>query len=1118
MEPLTLTPVEDDALHLTPIDDALHLTPVEDAPAPKPVGPVQAVRNAVANAGNLMLSQAEFEQQDIKPVQLPVVGQEGSFVRGASKGVSGLVEAATTPEGVALGAAMLIPGVGQVLGPVLGAAAVKQAAQLAGEYSVTGNPETLGEATVMGTAGILGTALPLEGMALDAVKAWTPATGAALERGSTVLRGAEEATKAETALSESAAKEALPTKTAAEGGADQAAPTIETPAGKVEPAGEVSELSTVEAIKALKEKYTNDQIEAGFSRYQSERYGLNTEGMRPSAKATQLALFAKDIQRGEPRALEAMSEGPGAASPGDVPTAPQLEQLTETLKGVKPVKQPFMDQVRNQYEITKEQLATKAENTLGALKNFGTATVNALKGEHAWTDFKDALGKFSGEQNRNDFALREFTNEIKRAVPDKLRREAIVNWIQADGDKAILAERAGSSKGYGRGYELAQDLTPDELTLADNVRSYLDSKLKEGMDAGILKAGVENYITQLWDRPNPITQKLIGEIFTGKLAPNFKYARQRIFNSYFEGEQAGYKPKIKDVGALTAIYDQAFSRAIASRRLIKSLHEGKASDGRPLVEVSGGTSAIKAEEGASPEAIMIRPKARPQEVGDYLPIDHPALRGWKWAARDENGAPIFVSGDLLVHPEIHGKLKNILSTSWFRQNVFTRSLLGAMSMAKQTKLSLSGFHFTQEAAHAASHRVNPAAPVEIDFSNPAQSALVDHGLQVADYRAYQAFAEGLSGAGGLLEKIPVVGPKVFARINEYLFQEYIPRLKMSMALDALERNRARFKDKLTDDQILELTSNQANAAFGELNYTMLARNPHFQDLLRLTLLAPDFLEARGRFMSQALTKTGTEQRVALGLQALTMYVGARLLNQAVSGDPHWEPERMFAVHYKGKDYSIRTVVEDAFHAVDQPAQFIANRLAPLARATTEFVTGRDWRGVKRDTLEQVQDFADWLVPISLDKQVGNTRLDQTLAASGVVVKKATAQLQIYKLLDDFKKEHNLLTKEEKEGLRAASEYAPLRRALEADDMATAKKEYDRLLEPSDNLKPKTPQQIRSHFANSVRQPFSGSPRLEQQFLHSLDKKGTDLYLEAQRERRETAAKFLQAQQDWKKAK
>ena len=124
------------------------------------------------------------------------------------------------------------------------------------------------------------------------------------------------------------------------------------------------------------------------------------------------------------------------------------------------------------------------------------------------------------------------------------------------------------------------------------------------------------------------------------------------------------------------------------------------------------------------------------------------------------------------------------------------------------------------------------------------------------------------GGGGLISRIPGVG-RLQNAFNDFLFKDYIPKLKMTMALEALERNQARYQGKLTDGQIAELTAHQANAAFGELNYKLMARSPTVQDALRLGFLAPDFLEARSKFVGQALKPYGKEQRVALGLMAAT---------------------------------------------------------------------------------------------------------------------------------------------------------------------------------------------------------------------------------------------------------
>jgi hypothetical protein len=268
-----------------------------------------------------------------------------------------------------------------------------------------------------------------------------------------------------------------------------------------------------------------------------------------------------------------------------------------------------------------------------------------------------------------------------------------------------------------------------------------------------------------------------------------------------------------------------------------------------------------------------------------------------------------------------------MSDSALRKSKVGRAALQLSGGFKSTLLSLSLFHQTQIGVHALEHTVNPFHLPKLDLADPTQRALVDHGPQVADFSAMEAFSEGLHGSG-LINKIPGIGPKL-QEYQTYLFRDYIPRVKMSMAQHALTRNMERYAGKLSQDQILRLTGEQANAAFGELNYKMLARNKTFQDVVRLIVLAPDFLEARGRFVGQALKPYGREQQRALILGAATMYVGARILNQIVNNDPDWDPAHAFSVRVGRRLFAMRTVQGDLVHLVTDPRSFAAHRLNPI---------------------------------------------------------------------------------------------------------------------------------------------------------------------------------------------
>jgi hypothetical protein len=400
-----------------------------------------------------------------------------------------------------------------------------------------------------------------------------------------------------------------------------------------------------------------------------------------------------------------------------------------------------------------------------------------------WTDLKSSLGKWQGATQYSAWELEQFSRALKESVSDKTRREALTNWIQAGGNEALLRERAGKVAPELRpAYEAALTLNETERTLASNIRGYLDAQLEEAQKAGMLVDGVDNYISQIWakDPKNPVAQKLRAEAGASELLAKPFFAKQRLFESYFEGEDAGFKPKDKDVGALLTAYHQSFAKAVAGRGFVKQLLDGKASDGRPLVATAGqGRTITENELGEGSSAYFIRANAKPKDVFDYRSHDDPSLRRWKWVAEDSAGKPIYVEGDLLVHPEAYAHLKNVLSDSAIRKNPIGKAALKLSSEFKNTMLAASAFHQTQIGLHATEHMVNPLKVPKLDLNEPLQRSLVDHGLQVASFNAEEAFGEGVH-AGGLVNKLPVLGER-FQAYQHYLFHDYIPRLKMEMA-------------------------------------------------------------------------------------------------------------------------------------------------------------------------------------------------------------------------------------------------------------------------------------------------------------------------------------------------
>jgi hypothetical protein len=187
---------------------------------------------------------------------------------------------------------------------------------------------------------------------------------------------------------------------------------------------------------------------------------------------------------------------------------------------------------------------------------------------------------------------------------------------------------------------------------------------------------------------------------------------------------------------------------------------------------------------------------------------------------------------------------------------------------------------------------------------------------------------------------------------------------MQLAKEAYARNVERYSGKLNNDEILSLTADQANAAFGELNYAKLGRNPTVQDALRLTFLAPDFLEARGRFVGQALKPYGKEQAAALIRGALGMYVAARIANKIFDDDWHWD--KPFSLVVGDNEIQLRSVPGDIVHLISDPQNFVYHRLNPVfIRPIMEAITGRDQYGHTKTTSEQLTDYITGFIPIPI---------------------------------------------------------------------------------------------------------------------------------------------------------
>jgi hypothetical protein len=640
-----------------------------------------------------------------------------------------------------------------------------------------------------------------------------------------------------------------------------------------------------------------------------------------------------------------------------------LSDIRDFSHGVKKSAEWIIEKGREAAGLTKEA-AKEGFNVGGKMNDYRRSVLN-------WSmKLQKSFGEAAHAQR-----------DIQKRVPDSIRREAITNWIQADGDNTVLANRAATTtdKRLKKGYEIAQHLTPDEIAIARQIKGVYDALGQRGQAYGVINNFKENYVTQIWNLKN----RLGGSART--LKDKFKYAKARTFDSFYDGEQAGYDPKTKDISKLLPSYLHEMNSVIAARQLVKQMQNGVAADGRPLLVPRGTGTPVS---GPSGDATLITPKAVKGDTSDYkLLPNQPALNDWVWAAKDQAGNNIFLKADLMVHPKVYDKLKNTLGRSaiqeWYRSDTGPAAMLPkaivqgldvANNEAKRTMLGLaSPFHQVQEGTHAIGHRVNPFSVPEIDLvGNPEQADAAKHGAMLLPDRASEAqFMEGFR-ASGLVSRIPILG-RIADAYSNYLFHDYIPGLKFKTYQAILERNKSVFAKELANgtatlEDVKVLSAEQSNAAYGHLNYADLGRNPTISHIMRATIIAPDFLEARARFAGQAIKgatgfKVGREQVLALGFLALTQATAAYIIAKSLNGE--WDKSHPFEFTKDNKRYTMRSVPEDVTSLIDNPRMFFNNRMTALASTLDQLRTGRDWKGDRISASDTLKEAAQKPLPLPI---------------------------------------------------------------------------------------------------------------------------------------------------------
>lgn len=769
----------------------------------------------------------------------------------------------------------------------------------------------------------------------------------------------------------------------------------------------------------------------------------------------------------------------------------------------------------------------KAKDLLGAAEKFTPLNV-------ATSERSERLQKSFQEATRAQ-------KEIAREIPKASRQAAVSVWREAGGDvdpvkaQAILQDWAAKAKGeaFKKVATEAQNLTPGEQTIGKKAASAFNVLSARGQQYDILGSHRDNYVPHVWDVDNKFTG-----VGSSRLQDKFKFAKARTFDTFFDGDQAGFKPKTMEMGKLLPAYIHEMNKVIADRQFVQDVSDLKAADGRPLVAPRGTGQTLG--EGEKTTAI-VNPRGWVKQEGlegqeidqhDYKMLgDQPALNKWRWVESDPKGSSTILKGDLAIHPELAKRIKAMMGESvvreWYNEpstglstipRAIVKNLDTAQSVMKREMFSLlAPFHQVQEGTHAIGHLVNPFSVEAPDLRNAATQDAAKHGLMLfPEKSSSQNFleGEGVGGKGGFASQIASkYGGKAGAHIasvidgyQDYLFHQYIPGLKLSTYNEIVPRNMKRFASELKSGEVSEadvkfLSAQQANAAYGHLNYALMDRNPTIQHILQLSLLAPDFLEARGRFVGQAAKtllgqKSGTEQFRAIATIAAVQAAAAYTITTLTGGK--WDAKEPFNVVHGNRTYTLRSVPSDLqrllFSGPQSTREFVSARVNPVAQKLDQLRTGLNFRGEKTGTMDTLGEILTNYIPITARSIPGIRDLTETsrnspvspleqLAGSlGVKISRYSPITKVHELANSWMDQQGI---DRPGGIYPVSKYEPMRYALEDGDLGRAAAEYQKLLK----IKGQTPARISEGFKSSVMHPYTGSSESDAKFATSL--KGED---------------------------
>lgn len=450
--------------------------------------------------------------------------------------------------------------------------------------------------------------------------------------------------------------------------------------------------------------------------------------------------------------------------------------------------------------------------------------------------------------NKGNGGFGGFVPELKSAYQDWVNKR---HATQVEG----LLKKKEFSDLNNKGFEgIAEFQAGNKTGRFADVKKYFDQKHAELNKAGVEVNYKKDYLPQLWQN----SQDEVNQVFNRSIGLRPSFSLESVIKDYKTGIAAGLKPKFNNISELAGWYEQRANKAIADRQFFDYLGKdgfiqagSKAPQGWTTL-ADGFPKHTTTIDGTTYSGVYKAPPELAKVINNYLAIpDGPVAKIANFVSRAKNITLSFGIPGTGINA--HGI------------NILARHTLFGTGGNPISRL-ITGTHYMLDAR--AAQRV-----LEKDLSTAP--AAIRNGLTISGEEH-----NGLLNEGETLAKS--LGKNWNNLFEKPLFNKMIPSLKLS-SYNELIKNGMEGKD----------AAKLVNNVYGGINWEQMGRSREGQNLLRMTILAPDWAETNLRLGGNLAKSLVTGGKVASRYRSMTAtllgaYISANIANKLTSGHYMYE--------------------------------------------------------------------------------------------------------------------------------------------------------------------------------------------------------------------------------------